>query len=86
MLSFLQKKTKYKLKRLVRSENYWEKYVEYTNLNDLDILFFSLVKKGYGSLKEVKDLDTEEIFKIVEYESIINDIETLALEDAKKGL
>jgi len=86
LLSFLQKKTKYKLKRLVRSENYWEKYVEYTNLNDLDILFFSLVKKGYGSLKEVKDLDTEEIFKIVEYESIINDIETLALEDAKKGL
>lgn len=86
MLSFLQKKTKYKLKRLVRSENYWEKYVEYTNLNDLDILFFSLVKKGYGSLKEVKDLDTEEIFKIVEYESIINDIETLALEDAKKEL
>ena len=86
MLSFLQKKTQYKLKRLVRSENYWEKYVEYTNLNDLDILFFSLVKKGYGSLKEVKDLDTEEIFKIVEYESIISDIETLALEDAKKEL
>ena len=43
-----------------------------------------MVKKGYGSLKEIKDLDTPELFKILEYEAIMSDIETLAIEDAQR--
>ena len=45
---------------------------------------FSLVKKNYGSLKEIKDLDTPELFKILEYENIMGDIESLAIEDNHK--
>jgi hypothetical protein len=43
-----------------------------------------LVKKGYGSLSEVKEMDTPELLKILEYESIMNDIESLAIEDSQK--
>jgi len=46
-------------------------------------LFFSLVKKGYGSLKEIKEMDTPELLKILEYESILGDIESLAYEENK---
>jgi len=35
-------------------------------------------------LEKIKELDTEEILKIVEYESILNDIESLAMEDAQR--
>lgn len=85
MLPFLQVKNPYRLKRFVSRKNYFDKYVESTNLSDLNILYFSLVKKGYGSLNEVKELDTPELFDIVEYESIMGDIENLAMEDARNG-
>ena len=85
MLPFLQNKTPYRLKRYVSRANYFDKYVEYTNLSDLQLLFFSLVKKGYGSLNEVKELDTFELLDIVEYESIMGDIENLVIEDTKNG-
>jgi len=57
--------------------------VEHSNLDDFDVLMFSLSKKGYGSLAEVRKLDTDELLKIVEYENIISDIEMLEMEDAK---
>jgi len=53
-------------------------------LSDLDLLFFSLVKKGYGSLTEVKEFDTPDIMKIIEYEAITADIESLAIKDARE--
>jgi len=57
--------------------------VEHSNLDDFDVLMFSLSKKGYGSLAEVRNLDTDELLKIVEYENIVSDIEMLEMEDAK---
>lgn len=43
--------------------------------------FYSLVKKGYGSLDYIQSLDTPEILKIIEYENIVRDIEQLTYED-----
>ncbi|MFY4742591.1 hypothetical protein ACOTVT_03720 [Aliarcobacter butzleri] len=43
--------------------------------------YFSLVKKGYGSLKELKELDTDEIINIIDYENMMNDIEALAYDE-----
>jgi hypothetical protein len=43
------------------------------------------VKKGYGTLTEIKKIDTPELMNIIEYESIMNDIETLAIDDARNG-
>ena len=43
--------------------------------------YFSLVKKGYGSLKELKQLDTDEIINIIDYENMINDIESLVYDE-----
>lgn len=47
-------------------------------------MFISLTKKGYGSLEDVKKLDTEDILKILEYEAIVSDIEQLAIEDSQR--
>lgn len=85
MLPFLQVQNPYRLKRFISRNNYFDKYVEFTNLSDLNILYFSLVKKGYGTLKEVRGFDTPELFDIVEYESIMADIENLAIEDSRNG-
>ncbi|WP_373073899.1 hypothetical protein [Sulfurimonas sp.] len=49
------------------------------------MLFFSLVKKGYGSLLEIKEFDTPELLDIIEYESIMSDIENLVIEDSRNG-
>lgn len=49
------------------------------------MLYFGLVKKGYADLKTVKKLDTFEIMDILEYESILNDIELLEYEEAKSN-
>ena len=43
--------------------------------------YFALVKKGYGSLKELKQLDTDELMNIINYENMMNDIEYLVHED-----
>ncbi|MBL3520307.1 hypothetical protein H0A43_07450 [Arcobacter lanthieri] len=43
--------------------------------------YFSLVKKGYGTLQELKSLDTDEIINIIDYENMMNDIEALAYDE-----
>ena len=43
--------------------------------------YFALCKKGYGSLKELKQLDTDDFFNIVEYENMLSDIESLAYDE-----
>ena len=47
-------------------------------------MFFSLVKKGYGSLKEVSEFDTNEIMQMLEYEYLLGAIEFLEYEQAKE--
>ena len=48
--------------------------------------YFALCKKGYGSLKELKNLDTDDFLNIVDYENMMNDIETLAYDERKVNL
>ena len=51
-----------KLNGYYNSSNIWSKWISSHNIEDLNLLFFSLVKKGYGSLKEVREFDTNEIY------------------------
>ena len=44
---------------------------------------FGLCKAGFGSLKEIKELDTKEFLDILEYESILSDIQRIMIEEAK---
>jgi len=43
----------------------------------------SLVKAGYGSLKEIQELDTKEFLDCIEYENINNTIQNFIYEDAR---
>jgi len=43
-----------------------------------------LVRKGYGGLQRVKEFDTKDIMQILEYESILSDIEQLEYEEMKQ--
>ena len=65
------------------SSNIWSKWIKSHNIEDLNLLFFSLVKKGYGSLKEVREFDTNEIMQMLEYEYLLGAIEFLEYESAK---
>lgn len=85
MLSFLFKKVDAKLKGYYKSQNYWDKWVESHNISELNLLFFSLVKKGYGSLNEVKEFDTMDIMQILEYEYLLNGIEQLEYDESKNS-
>lgn len=43
---------------------------------------FYLVKQGYGSLADIRELDTEELLDILEYEQIQNRIENYLMNKA----
>ena len=83
MFPFLQNQTNYKINGYVSKIDYWSKWVSHTNIEDINLLFFSLVKKGYGSLQEVKAFDTKDIYEILEYENILSDIEQLEYESSR---
>ena len=72
-----------KLNGYYNSSNIWSKWVSSHNIDDLNLLYFSLVKKKYGSLKEVKEFDTIEIMQILEYEYLLGAIEFLEYEEMK---
>ena len=42
-----------------------------------------LVKAGYGSLKEIQNLDTEDFLDCIEYEYIQNTIQTIIYDEAR---
>lgn len=44
---------------------------------------FYLAKAGYGSVAELRELDTKEFLDIVEYEQISNAIERHYMEEAR---
>lgn len=81
MLPFLQDQTEPKLNGYYNSSNIWSKWISSHNIDDLNLLFFSLIKKGYGSLKEVKEFDTNEVIQILEYEYLLGAIEFLEYEE-----
>ena len=47
--------------------------------------YFALVKKGYGSINQIKQLDTAELMNIINYENMMNDIEYLVHEDRQQS-
>lgn len=47
--------------------------------------YFALAKKGYGSLNQIKQLDTDELMNIINYENMMNDIEYLVHEDRQQS-
>ena len=49
--------------------------MEFSNIDNLDMTIMYLSKQGYGSLKELKLMDTKEFLDLVEYEQISNAIE-----------
>jgi hypothetical protein len=51
----------------------------------LDFQVFSLVSKGYGTLAQVRALDTAEFLDALEFEKIKNDIESFVIEEARNG-
>lgn len=57
--------------------------MEYTNLDDYSMSCMSLVKAGYGSLKEIQELDTKEFLDCIEYENINNTVQNFIYEDAR---
>lgn len=51
-----------------------KKYVEYTNVSDINQSLFHLCKKGYGSYKELKSLSVIDVLDMLEFEHISADI------------
>lgn len=49
------------------------------------MIFLGLVKRGYGTLKEIEAMDTPEILDIIEYENIIASIDHYEMEQVKNG-
>jgi len=49
--------------------------VLFTNLDDLTSTEFALVEAGFGSLKEIRALDSRDFLDLVEFKSIQNDIQ-----------
>ena len=47
--------------------------------------YFALVKKGFGSINQIKQLDTDELMNIINYENMMNDIEYLVHEDRQQS-
>ncbi|MDY0271945.1 MAG: hypothetical protein RBR37_05495 [Advenella sp.] len=47
--------------------------------------YLALVKAGYGTLAELKELDTPELLDIIEFEMITADIEHYRMENARNG-
>jgi hypothetical protein len=55
-------------------------------VSDLDQTTFHLAKQGYGSLRELRDLDTPEFLDLVEFENINSQIESYMMtRGAKNG-
>jgi len=49
--------------------------VAFTNVSDYDATVFQIVKKGYGSISEIEQWDSERFLDVVEFEMIQSDIE-----------
>ena len=46
---------------------------------------FSLSKMGYGSIKDLNDMDTPDLFDLIEFHKISNAIESHMIEQSKNG-
>jgi len=53
-----------------------ENFVTETNLDGYMMQCCNLSKAGFGSIREIKEMDTDEFLDLLEYEAISNDIYT----------
>ena len=44
------------------------------------LIYFKLVKSGYGSLKEVKEFDARTVLQALNYEKFVSDYESAYME------
>jgi len=51
-----------------------ENFIVRTNLDSYMMQCCNLSKAGFGSIREIKEMDTPEFFDLLEYEAISNDI------------
>ncbi|EPB4210664.1 hypothetical protein ACROQ8_004771, partial [Yersinia enterocolitica] len=68
-----------------RSSRSPEVYVKSSNISDEMSMYLALSKAGYGSYKELTELDTPELLDMVEFENISADIQHHQMEEAKNG-
>ena len=59
--------------------------IEKTNVSDDDMKIFYLAKQGYGSIAEIRELDTKEFLDLVEFEQITKAIEQYSIAEASRG-
>jgi len=62
-----------------------QEYVKKTNISDYMSACLFLVKKGYGSLKEIQNLDTSPFLDCLEFEEIQNAVESHIMEEVKNA-
>jgi len=58
--------------------------IAYTNLSNGSMIEHALVRYGYGTLIQVRSMDTKDFFDAVEYQEISSAIEHYWIDDAKK--
>lgn len=59
-------------------------YVEFTNVSDDDATIFHLARRGYATVTELLQWDTPELFDLIEFERIQQDIEQYQIDQARE--
>lgn len=54
-------------------------------MDDYDKQLFYLVRKGYGSISEIQELDTDDFLNAIEHAQISDAIEEHEMKQAQKG-
>lgn len=58
-------------------------YIAFSNVSEVDQAIFSLAKRGYGSVGEIREWDTPLFLDAIEFENICCDIENHEINSRK---
>lgn len=59
--------------------------MQYSNISDDDMTLMHLARQGYGSLTELRQLDTPDVMDLIEYENIQADVQEYLEWEARNG-
>ena len=59
--------------------------MQYSNISDDDMTLMHLARQGYGSLMELRQLDTPDVLDLIEYENIQADVQEYLEWEARNG-
>lgn len=59
--------------------------MEYSNIDETDMILMQLARRGYGTLREMQQLDTPEVLDLIEFENIQADIEEYLIWEARNS-